>query len=155
MSRAYPQRYKILSGPLTGQIFDGVEIAAQDYPDQCKVEGCAKGEFYGVWLNEPKVKINRDNYRNVVILDEGVNYNDAYLDLCVPFDRFGNEIFVGDTIYISSNNEVIPCVVEKIAKKPYMANYGVMGRKLTARPTEGGMAKTIGDSRSTVKAPKI
>ena len=80
-----------------------------------------------------------------------MNYSDDYMDLCVPFDRFGREIFVGDTIYISSCNEVIPCVVEKIAKKPFQASYGIMNRKLTARPIEGGSAKSITDPRSTVK----
>jgi hypothetical protein len=152
MSRVYIHRYKVLSGPLKNGIFEGQAIGAQEYLDQYKIEGSAKGTEHGVWLNEPEVKINRTEYRDVTITDEGVNYSNDYMDLCVPFDRFNKEIFVGDTIYISSKNEVIPCVVEKIAKKPFMASYGVMNRKLTVRPTEGGTAKTINDPRSTVKA---
>jgi hypothetical protein len=151
MSRVYMHRYKVLSGPLKNGIFDGQDIGAQDYLDQYKIEGVAKGELSGVWLNEPEVKINRTDYRDVTITDEGVNYSNDYMDLCVPFDRFNKEIFVGDTIYISSKNEVIPCVVEKIAKQPFMASYGIMNRKLTVRPIEGGSAKTINDPRSTVK----
>jgi hypothetical protein len=145
-------RYKVLTGPLKNGIFEGQEIGAQEYLDQYKIEGSAKGTEHGVWLNEPEVKINRTDYRDVTFTDEGVNYSNDYMDLCVPFDRFNKEIFVGDTIYISSKNEVIPCVVEKIAKKPFQASYGVMNRKLTVRPTEGGTAKTINDPRSTVKA---
>jgi len=133
-------------------IFEGQEIGAQEYLDQYKIEGSAKGELSGVWLNEPEVKINRTDYRDVTITDEGVNYSNDYMDLCVPFDRFNKEIFVGDTIYVSSSNEVVPCIVEKIAKKPFQASYGIMNRKLTVRPIEGGTAKTINDPRSTVKA---
>jgi len=152
MSRIYLHRYKVLTGSLSGQVFEGQEIGAQEYPDQAKIEGVAKGTVSGIWLNEPKVKLNRTDYRDVTITDEGVNYSNEYMDLCVPFDRFNKEIFVGDTIYVSSNNEVVPCIVEKIAKKPFMANYGIMNRKITARPIEGGIAKTINDPRSTVKA---
>ncbi len=152
MSRVYLHRYKALAGPLAGQVFEGQEISAQEYPGQAKIEGVAKGEFYGVWLNEPKVKINRTDYRSVTIVDEGVNYSNDYMDLCVPFDRFNKEIFIGDTIYVSSHNEVVPCIVEKIAKKPFMANYGIMNRKLTVRPVGGGAALTVGNPRSTVKA---
>jgi hypothetical protein len=152
MSRVYIHRYKVLTGPLKNGIFEGQEIGAQEYLGQYKIEGSAKGTEHGVWLNDPKVKINRTNYRDVAITDEGVAYSNDYMDLCVPFDRFNREIFVGDTIYVSSRNEVIPCVVEKIAKKPFQASYGIMNRKLTVRPTEGGTAKTINDPRSTVKA---
>ena len=152
MSRIYLHRYKVLVGPLSGKVFEGQEIGAQEYLDQAKIEGVAKGTLYGVWLNEPKVKINRNEYRDLTITDEGANYSNDYMDLCVPFDRFNKEIFVGDTIYVSSNNEVVPCIVEKIAKKPFMASYGIVNRKITARPLEGGIAKTIGDPRSTVKA---
>ena len=152
MTRIRTHRYKVLAGCLKDGVFEGQEIGAQDYPDQAKIEGCAKGEFYGVWLNEPKVKLNRTDYRDVTITDEGVNYSNEYMDLCTPFDRFNKEIFVGDTLYVSSLNEVVPCIVEKIAKKPFMASYGIMNRKLTVRPVEGGAAKTINDPRSTVKS---
>lgn len=153
MSRVYLHRYKVLTGYLAGQVFDGVDLGAQEYPTQCEVEGCAKGTEYGVWLNGPEVRVIRADYRDVKIEDEGVKYGPNYMDLCVPFDRFNKEIFVGDTIYFSSNSEVMPGIVEKITKKPFMGSYGIMNRKLTVRPIEGGTAKTINDPRSTVKAP--
>jgi hypothetical protein len=154
MSRVYLHRYKVLNGSLLGQVFDGQEIGSQKYLDQLKIEGFATDTVYGVWLNEPKVKIPLTEYRNIILTDEGLNYNNEYMDLCIPFDRFNNEIFVGDTIYISTSNNVVPCIVEKISKKPFMANYGIVNRKITARPIEGGPAKTIGDPRSTVKVDK-
>ena len=171
MSRVYMHRYKVLTGPMKGLVSDGQGIGCQDYPDQSKIENLTheqlmakqrsmydRGERDGIWLDE----VSRPMYLplpiqgvrppKVEITEEGVNYDDTYMDLCVPFDRFNKEIFVGDTIYISSKNEVIPCVVEKISKKPFQASYGIMNRKLTVRPIEGGTAKTINDPRSTVKA---
>jgi hypothetical protein len=88
----------------------------------------------------------------VLVSGIGVGDTNQYADVVVKSLWLNKEIFVGDTIYISSRNEVIPCVVEKIAKKPFQASYGIMNRKLTARPIEGGTAKTINDPRSTVKA---
>jgi hypothetical protein len=144
---------------------EGIQIGVQDYPDQYKIEQLTtdqikllwadkynKGLGEGIWINEAKQPFYPSIRRKIEIDEEGVSYDDVYMDLCVPFDRFNKEIFVGDTIYISSKNEVIPCVVEKIAKKPFIARYGIVNRKLTVRPVEGGAAKTINDPRSTVKA---
>jgi len=160
MSRVYMHRYKILSGPMKGLIGEGIQIGFQDYPEQFVKEGWdshtivarTSGKKEGIWMLEHNERVQRNDYRNTTIAEEGVSYGDDFMDLCVPFDRFNKEIFVGDTIYISSRNEVIPCIVEKIAKKPFQASYGIMNRKLTVRPTEGGTAKTINDPRSTVKA---
>jgi hypothetical protein len=151
LHRKYPHRYKVLSGPLKDGIFEGQEIGAQDYPDQAEIEGSAKGTMYGVWLNEPKIKVNRTTYLDVTITDEGVNYSYDYIDLCVPFDRYGNEIKVGDTIMVASKNEVRRVEVVAIAKKPYMAGYGIMNRKLTVRDEAEEQTLTINDPRATVK----
>jgi hypothetical protein len=150
---------------MKGLVADGIQIGVQDYPDQYEIEQLTidqikllwedkhnKGLDEGIWINEAKQSFYPSDRRKIEIDEEGVSYDDVYMDLCVPFDRFNKEIFVGDTIYISSKNEVIPCVVEKIAKKPFIASYGIVNRKLTVRPVEGGAAKTINDPRSTVKA---
>jgi hypothetical protein len=71
--------------------------------------------------------------------------------LCVPFDRYGNEIKEGDMIMIASKNEVRRVEVIKIAKKPYMASYGIMNRKLTVRDDVEDQTLTINDPRATVK----
>lgn len=170
MVRNYPHRYKVLSGHLIGQIFDGQQIGVQDYPDQFAKESFThdqiralqdlrykQGLTEGIWLNEPKLALYRPlpvqgGYRpKIEITDEGVNYDDVYMDLCVPFDRYGVEIKVGDTIMIASKNEVRRVKVEKIAKKPFMASYGIVNRKLTVRDDLEDQTLTINDPRATVK----
>ena len=159
MARTYIHRYKVLSGPLAGEIFDGVQIGFQDYPDQFVVEGWdshtivakTSGKKEGVWLNEPGVRIQRNDYRNTTITEEGVAYGTDYMDLCVPFDRYNNEIKVGDTLMIASKNEVRRVEVVAIAKKPYQASYGIMNRKLTVRDNVEEQTLTINDPRATVK----
>ena len=165
-TRVYMHRYKVLSGVNAGMISDGEQIGQQDFPGQFNCMQSVEinqvvnnkydnGLCEGVWLNDVSAPLYRPITNGfapkVEITEEGVNYSDLYMDLCVAFDRFNNEIFVGDTVYAAVNNEVLPCVVEKIAKKPYMAGYGIMQRKVTVRQVGGGAAKTINDSRSMVK----
>lgn len=155
MARTYLHRYKVLSGPMKGLITDGVQIGFQDYPEQFVIEGwdshTISGKKEGIWLTEPGVRVQRNDYRNTTITEEGVSYGDDYMDLCVPFDRYNNEIKVGDTLMIASKNEVRRVEVIAIAKKPYMASYGIMNRKLTVRDNVEEQTLTINDPRATVK----
>lgn len=169
MSRTYLHCYKILSSLHAGSIHYGVQIGSQQFPGQftglthdvvMKLQEAMhkRNQCHGIWLNdvEQAVYLPVPNGRppKVEITEQGVNYDDVYIDLCVPFDRFNNVIFVGDEVYASIGNEVVPCVVEKIAKKPYMASYGTMQRKITVRMLEGGTARTVNDSRTMVKVMK-
>lgn len=169
MARYYKHRYKVLTGPMKGLVSDGVQIGVQDYPEQFIVEKLSyeqiraiqndkyhRGLIEGIWLNEAQEPI----YCNIPklghppkkeITEEGVNYDDVYMDLCVPFDRYGNEICVGDTLMIASKNEVRRVEVVAIAKKPFMASYGIMNRKLTVRDNVEEQTLTINDPRATVK----
>lgn len=170
MSRSYPHRYKVLSGEFAGLVSQGEQIGYQDYPDQFVVEKfdshqvsafvqtqTDKGLYNGIWLNE----VSRPLYRplpvqgvrapKVEITEEGVNYDDVFMDLCVPFDRYGNEIKEGDTLMIASKNEVRRVSVVTIAKKPYQAVYGIVNRKLTVRDDAENQTLTINDPRATVK----
>jgi len=170
MSRHYTHRYKVLSGPMQGLVTNGRQIGEQDYPEQFLIEKMTheqimakRDEHYnrngcsGIWLNEPEKAIYLPKpvqgvrVPKIEITDEGVNYDDVYMDLCVPFDRYGNEIKEGDMIMIASKNEVRRVEVIKIAKKPYMASYGIMNRKLTVRDDEENQTLTINDPRATVK----
>jgi len=169
LHREYPHRYKVLSGPNEGLVSTGEQIGYQDYPGQFQSESFTSDQISkmshdkftsgmrdGIWLYEQSqaiyLPVVRSTQRTKVeITDEGVNYDDVYMDLCVPFDRYGNEIKVGDTIMIASKNEVRRVKVSAIAKKPYMASYGIMNRKLTVRDDIEEQTLTINDPRATVK----
>ncbi len=169
MARTYPHRYKILTGDLKGLVSDGQQIGVQDYPEQFVIEQMTyeqitakqrdmydRGEIEGIWLDEASRPMYRPipklgSQPKIEITDEGVNYDDVYMDLCVPFDRYNNEINVGDTLMIASKNEVRRVTVIKIAKKPFMASYGIMNRKLTVRDEAEDQTLTINDPRATVK----
>lgn len=170
MSRTYKHRYKVLSGELQGLVTEGFQIGYQDYLNQFSIEKLDsneisafvqkqqdKGLYEGIWLSEPAKAIHRPlpvqgvRQPKVEITDEGVNYDDVFMDLCVPFDRYGNEIKVDDIIMVASKNEVRRVQVVAIATKPHMATYGIMNRKLTVRDHEENQTLTINDPRSTVK----
>lgn len=159
MARHYPHRYRVLSGAHAGEVHDGVQIGLQDYPDQFKTMTPEQVQAHihaqtskeGIWLTGPGVRVARNDHRNTTITNEGVSYGTDYMDLCVPFDRYGNEIAVGDTLMIASRNEVRRVQVVKIAVKPFMASYGIMNRKLTVYDSEEDQTLTINDPRATVK----
>ena len=168
MSRSYPHRYKVLTGYHAGLVSDGQRIGYQDFPDQFvnmtndqimqqQRTMRAAGVYEGIWLNELQMALHRPipvtgvSQPKIEITEEGVNYDNVYMDLCVPFDRYGNEIKEGDTIMIASKNEVRRAKVIKIAKRPFMASYGITNRKLTVRDEEEEQTLTINDPRATVK----
>lgn len=166
MKRQYRHRYRVISGAYAGTTADGVQIGVQDYLDQFVIEGfnheqikaklkerADRGEGEGIWLLDLKVAIHPTATRPPIVSidEEGVNYSNTYIDLAVPFDRYGREIMVGDELYAAVKNEVRIVRVTKIAKKPYMANYGIIHRKLTVVDDIEGQTLTINDPRSTVK----
>ena len=169
MARYYTHRYEVLSGPMKGMVTDGVQIGVQDYPEQFILEKMSheqiramqddkyqRGLTEGIWLNEAKAPLYRPIPKlghppKKEITEAGANYDDVYLDLCVPFDRYNNEIKVGDTLMIASRNEVRRVEVVAIAKKPYIAGYGIVNRKLTVRDNVEEQTLTINDPRATVK----
>jgi hypothetical protein len=169
MKRVYKHRYKVLSGQFAGQVFDGQEIGYQDYPEQFDemreeisqdligphiVSKQSRGR--GIWLDSIKQALYRNpNREREVTIDETINYQGLYEDLCIPFDRNNNEIHVGDVLYVASSNEVRLVKVTKIAANVYRASYGVMQRKLTVRDELEGQTLTISDSRATMKAPNV
>jgi hypothetical protein len=170
MNRKYIHRYRILSGPLAGTVANGINIGDQDYPDQWKIESLthdrilerrvrvqAQGLCGGIWLIDTQQVVRRPlpvqgGYRSKVeITPEGVNYDDVYMDLCVPHDRYGNEIHVGDTLIVASKNEARRVVVERFATKPFMASYGIMQRKITVRDELEQQTLTINDCFATIR----
>lgn len=153
------RRFKILKGQFANQVVDGIDIGYQDYPEQFAKESFTYQQHQkryethnqAIWLNEPQVRVERTDPRNVKITPEGVNYSNDFIDLCTPFDRYSKEIFVGDELYVAVKNEVRKATVTKIAEKPFQASYGIMWRKLTVKD-DNGYTITINDYRTTIKA---
>lgn len=152
------KRFKVLVGSLVNEIHEGIEIGYQRYPEQFMIEDFNHEQYMkqhetereGIWLLEPQIKIENTDPRNVTITEEGVNYSNNYMDLCVPFDRYGTEISVGDCLYAAVKNEVRKVKVTKIAKKPFYGNYGMMRRKLTV-VDDDNQTLTINDHYTTIK----
>ena len=167
--RRYLHKYKILTGEHAGETHLGYQIGEQEYLDQITLEDLtypdiislrdrqyALNRCNGIWLIEPEVAVYcpvpvPGKPPKVEITTEGVNYDDVYMDLCVPYDRFNNEIQVGDQIYVASSNEVRLVRVERIANKPFHASYGIMNRKLTVHDGYEPQTLTINNPRATVK----
>lgn len=169
MTRKYPHRYRMLTGPLAGQVSEGEQIGLQDFPgqfDQCLeahgidarnalVQQKLQTNSEGVYLYAFNEVVRRapGHSGGKVEIGKTVVYDGIYEDLVVPFDRNGEEINVGDMIYMAVKNEVRLGEVVKIAEKVTMASYGIMQRKLTVRDHEEQQTLTINDSRATIKAP--
>lgn len=165
-NRIYLHRYRIKTGPYAGFYGDGVQIGVQDYLDQIEIEKMThsqvqnlwkdkfdRGLGEGIWLFKLGVAVHPQIVKGPVIQidEEGAHYYNDYVDFCVPFDRHNREIFVGDHLYASIKGEVRQVEVKKIAAKPYMANYGIMNRKLTVYDAIEDQTLTINDPRSTIK----
>lgn len=72
-------------------------------------------------------------------------------DLVIPFDKYNQEIFVGDELYVASKNAVRRVTVTKIAPKATFSSYGILIRKLTVKDLDDGQTLVINESRDTVK----
>ena len=169
MSRNYTHRYKVLSGVNAGLVSDGMQIGTQEYPEQYVKENLTHPEIMalqkrqhqdnkweGIWLNDIQQPMYRPlngiaHHNRQTVTEEGVNYDDVYMDLCVPFDRYGNEVKVGDMVIVASKNEARRAKITKIAKLPYFGGYGIYSRKVTVRDDEENQTLVIINSRSMIK----
>lgn len=167
MARSFKHRFKILTGPLAGQVDDGFMIGSQDFPDQYKsmdhesivahrnaAFGQGRGE--GVWLSTlgqavyQVMQAQGSPIRSITA--DGMQYGNEYLDMNIPFDRNGDEIKVDDMLYVAVKNEVRLVKVVAIAAKPFMASYGIIHRKLTVYDADEDRKLTINDPGATIKA---
>jgi hypothetical protein len=150
MAKNHLRKYLILVGPLQGKVVMGRQIGYLLSPDDVDV----RDTMVGIWVEEFSQKVCYEQHANIVITRQGAWYGDSFIDLCVTYDRLGNEIDIGDTIYFSSKNEVVRGIVEKIDVKATYANYGIINRKMKVRPIDNDCSKikTVTNSTHTILA---
>ncbi len=154
-------RYQIVTGPFAGRVVDGFPLGIQLYPDQIAIEKPTPDQVQDMWRNNPegfwypeeKVKIVFENRIDSRAVDTVVDYGNVQ-DLVITFDKYNQEIFVGDELYVASKNAVRRVTVTKIAPKATFASYGILIRKLTVKDLDDGQTLVINESRDTVKISK-
>lgn len=141
-------RYLIKTGKYAGQVFDGVGCNAREHPDA--VPDTSK---YGDGIYIPELKLRfKQTHLPYGTAKHCADFLD-YEDLVIPFDRDGNEIFVGDKLYASIDKEVCRVTVLKIGIV-YHQGCGWMTRKLSIMNEETNKKCTINNPSSTIKINK-
>lgn len=139
------QRYLIKTGEYQGKIFDGEGCNARQYPG-ADPDYSKYGD--GIYINEINLRIKQQH------LPSGQAKHCAdfvdYEDLVIAFDRYGNEIFVGDTLYASIDKEVCKVSVLKMGDV-YHQGCGWMTRKLSIKNEETGKKGTLNNPSGTIK----
>ena len=151
-------RYKVITGKFAGQTIEAYGIGYMAYPDQIKNENMnheAVMNLYkvnreGVWYEAAAEKIEFERRIDSTSVGTVVDYGNIQ-DLVITFDKYNNEIFVGDELYAAVKNAVRRVKVTKIAPKATFASGGVLIRKITVVDLDSGQTLTINQSRDTVK----
>lgn len=138
------QRYLIKTGEYQGQVFDGEGCNARPYPDA--IPDVSYGD--GIYLNQIKLRIKEQR------LPQGQAKHCAdfldYEDLVIAFDRYGKEIFVGDSLYASIDKQVCKVTVLKIGTV-YHQGCGWMTRKLSIKNEDTGKKGNLNNPSGTIK----
>ena len=150
-------RYRIVTGPHAGRVVEGFQIGYTAYPDQVAIEKLSHVQVMdlyqtnkeGFWIPGDNVKIDFENRIDSRSITTVVNYGNVE-DLVITFDKYNQEIFVGDELYAASKNAVRRVKVTKIADKPVWTSNGIQ-RKLTVKDVDDGQTLVINESRDTVK----
>ena len=150
----------MLSGQYTGQILDGMNIDYWDYPNQANVENIGPYDYQkrremrdknypGIWIRDLDVKIEYDPRTPITIENDGVHYGTDFIDLCLPFDRYGEELTVGNIVMIAVSNSVKIATITRI--KNITKYNGEYVRSITCRDKHEQKTHSITDSYATVK----
>lgn len=151
-------RFHITTGPFAGRTVDGFVIGVMNYPDQIAKESLTPDQVTnlyqinkeGFWYPEENIKIEFEGRLNSNTINTVADYGNVQ-DLVIPFDKYNQEIFVGDELYIASKNAVRKATVTKIAPKVTFASYGILIRKITVKDVDDGQTLVINQSRDTIK----
>lgn len=138
-------RYLIKTGEYAGQVFDGVGCNARPYPE-AEPDYAKYGD--GIYIPQLQLRIKQQH------LPQGQAKHCAdfvdYEDLVIAFDRYGIEIFPGDSLYAAIGKEVCKVTVLKLGEV-YHQGCGWMTRKLSVKNEETGKKVTLNNPGGTIK----
>jgi hypothetical protein len=128
------QRYLIKTGEFAGKVVEGQGCNARPFPDSTDVDSAKYGD--GIYIPELGLRLKQERHGYTV--KDGLTVPTAkhcadfvnYEDLVVAFDKNGNELFVGDTVYAAIKNVVCLVKITKIGDV-YHQGCGWMTRKFT------------------------
>jgi len=129
-------RYKILTGPLAGQIVTAHQLERRATPTSELDNALGSG----IWIPSLGVRVAADQ--------DAYSVPSAYVDLVVPFDRFNQEIFIGDTLHAASKAAVIRVKVTGIGKSHWDSGHK---RKLRVQDIDSGATLTINNPAHCIK----
>lgn len=138
------QRFLIKTGEHAGKIVEGQGCNARAYPT-APVD-LSLGD--GIWIHSLNLRIKQE-YDQASGCTGCGNYV-HYKDLVIPFDKNGNELFVGDKIYFSSKNCVCIGEIKKFGVE-YHVGCGWMQRKMTVTDIHTKQTHTINVPVHTIK----
>lgn len=138
-------RFFIKTGPYAGKVFDGMHCNGRAHPD-------AEPDFamYGDGIYIPELNLRMK--KQYLPSDDAKHFGETvdYEDLVIAFDKYGNEIFIGDVLYASINKEVCKVTVLKLGA-PYHQGCGWMARKMSVLNEDTGKRSTLNDPSATIK----
>ena len=139
------RRFLLKTGPHAGAVFDGQGCNARPHPDAEPDYAVYRDGIYIPDLNLRLEEIRLPAHQ----MKHGRDFL-HYEDLVVPFDRYGLEIFEGDTLYASVAKEV---VVVKVLNLGDMHHHGCgwYERALMVINVDSGKKLTLKIPSSTIK----
>ena len=131
-------KYTILTGPLAGQTVVAHQCWCHATPND-GVMDLSLG--HGIWIPELQMRVAADSDRFAEPT--------AYVDLVVPYDRFDQEILVGDTLHAVSKTMVVRVKVLGF-NKPVFSN-SRMTRQLKVVDIDTQRKFAINDPSETIR----
>lgn len=128
------QRYLIKTGEHTGKVVEGQGCNARAFPNSPEVDYAKYGD--GIYIPELSLRLKQERHGYVekggCMVPTAKHCADFvnYEDLVVAFDKNGNELFVGDTVYAAIKNVVCLVKITKLGDV-YHQGCGWMTRKFT------------------------
>lgn len=136
-------RYLIKTGQFAGQVVDGVGCNAREFPDSEPDSSKYRDAIFIPSLGLRLTAEREDSY-------EHCGHHVHYENLVVAFDKYDNEIFVGDEIYAAVGKEVCRLKVVAMTGLNHVG-CGWMQRKMRCKNEETGKTLTVNIPHYVIK----